>query len=237
MDKQLKSEDGQFTRFIDATSDTVANTDTNLIDDEPTDFIGRKTNTDNKEFVNPAIGEQTGEIKRGRGRPKGSRNRDKSGETIGLQTETLDVGKKERRGRKPRFMLQQDAETTSAFILNTIQTVAIETLGLGAEAQFNQVESLLLALSLPKYLASIELSTIENGTKFLYPLAALLGSTMYGLRIAGMVIEKRKETKEIEVEQETNNQTDTKVNDRNGNTGDINWSVGKIDMSKYNRPI
>jgi hypothetical protein len=235
MDRQFKRENRELTGNDNEPTDTTTNTDTNAIDSEQSDFIGRKINSDNPETIATSIGEITGETKRGRGRPKGSRNKNRTGETIGLQTEAVTGSSKEYKTKKPRFMSEQDAENTSNFILSTIQSIAVETMGLGEPAQLNQVESLLLSLSLPKYLSSIELSTIENGAKFMYPLAAILGASMYGLRIGAMYIEKRKETKE----QETSASDDTTFSDngKQENNGSINWNNKQIDMSKYNRSI
>lgn len=130
--------------------------------------------------------------KRQRGRPKGSTNKNK--ETISLQEEERVTGKSKYSGKKEvRFLTKEEAQKTTEFLLSTVNDLAVNFID--KEAALNAIENSLLAMSLPEYLTSIELSKLEQGSKILYPIMGLAGLTLYSLRVSNIILEKRKQEK------------------------------------------
>jgi len=173
--------------------------------------------------------------KRGRGRPKGSTNKTrKEKEVIGLQEEEVKTGnsgstnfyKKKENTRK--FLSEEEANNTANFILTTVNELAVNFID--SEAGFNALELTLLNMSLPKYLATLELSTLEKGSNLLYPIAGLLGGGMYALRVGSILYAKTKVKKEVEkeVSVEENDYTSEVTED---NKEGIDWTKDKIDLS------
>lgn len=202
-----------------------------------------------------------------RGRPKGSKNKPKEGSsrrektsTIILEEETLldssdtinevaeNIGEattkavknssfyKKDKKKGAKFYSEKEAAETAEIILGTVEGLAVGLVG--DEAAFNVVESTLLRLSLPKYLESMEISTVEKTSKFLFPIMGLVGVSVYGLRIASILIEKKQEQEvkqDIEAErmkqaykeakEENNIPTTEKEVEKMGN--DVEWSKTK----------
>jgi len=129
--------------------------------------------------------------KRQRGRPKGSTN--KSKETITLQEEERLNSKSYTSKKSSRFLTKEEAQKTTEFILSTVNDLAVNFVD--KDAALNPIETSLLAMSLPEYLTSIELSKLEQGSRILYPIMAIAGISLYGLRVSSIVIEKRKQEK------------------------------------------
>lgn len=129
--------------------------------------------------------------KRQRGRPKGSTNKNK--ETISLQEEERLNSKNYSSKKSARFLTKEEAQKTTEFILSTVNDLAVNFID--KEAALNPIETSLLAMSLPEYLSSIELSKLEQGSRILYPIMAIAGISLYGLRVSSIVIEKRKQEK------------------------------------------
>lgn len=208
---------------------------------------------------------------RGRGRPKGSRNKSTTNkETISLQDEEVKFDKNanvnanskvKSKKSNEKLLSEETVNNTTQFILTTIQTLAVQMIG--DEASFNNIETMLLSISLPQYLATLEVSTFDKTTKLLYPIALLAGFGMYGLRISNVVLEKRKAeaTKRKESTQSTNSDynsvSKTEVSEPNSsnNSGfsvdsiyneinpqeqtkdDINWRKDKLYTSELIRKL
>lgn len=220
------------------------------------------------EYGNNTILQPTPNQTRGRGRPKGSRNKTSNNqETISLQDEEVKFDKNanvnsnskvKSKKSNAKLLSEEEVSNTSQFILTTIQTLAVQMVG--EEAAFNNIETMLLSISLPQYLATLEVSTIDKTTKLLYPIALLAGFGMYGLRISNVVLEKRKAEQQKrkenvsgsnngydsvgKVEPLETNQTefskDTLYNETNPleqNTEGINWRKDKIYTSQLIRPV
>ena len=186
---------------------------------------------------------------RKRGRPFGSKNRSKTNttQTINLQEETIDSSGKElptyKSKKKTKFLSEDEAQQTANFILETTNALAVGLLG--NEAALNLVETSLLSISLPKYLATLEIDSIERGSKLMYPLLGIVGVSLYGMRLTGIVMEKRKQAKENSSNKipftENNTSYNNNVKPINGyeeesndssvnehTNGGIEWSKGRI---------
>lgn len=242
---------------------------------------GEITDTDNREennevgsgndYGNSTILQPATNQKRGRGRPIGSKNKNSANkETISLQDEEVKFDKNanvnanskvKTKKSNAKLLSEEEVNNTSQFILTTIQTLAIQMIG--NEAAFNNIETMLLSISLPQYLATLEVSTIDKTTKLLYPIALLAGFGMYGLRISNVVLENRKAEaiKRNENTQTSNSgydsvgKSETPENNSSNNSGfsvdsiynginpqeqhteDINWSKGKIYTSELIRKL
>lgn len=241
---------------------------------------GKITDTDNREennevgsgndYGNSTILEPAPNQKRGRGRPTGSKNKNSANkETISLQDEEVRFDKDanvnanskvKTKKSNAKLLSEEEVNNTSQFILTTIQTLAIQMVG--NEAAFNNIETMLLSISLPQYLATLEVSTIDKTTKLLYPIALLAGFGMYGLRISNVVLEKRKAEAIKRKENLSNNteyynegKTEVKDNTSNNNSGfsvdsiynginqqkqtteDINWRKDKLYTSELIRKL
>lgn len=193
-----------------------------------------ETSNGSNKFDNGTLGEfietstTTDQTPRKRGRPKGSRNKK---ETITVQKEAV-KGK----GYKPNkidkepekvYYSEQEAKSTSDFILSTVQTVMYSLVG--EVAEFNTVEKILLESSLPKYLQTVELSKLAQTSNALYPLAALVGVSLYGLRIGSAYLEQRKDksdestrdNQETTKEEINNNSTEPEKTTRINTTSDL----------------
>lgn len=170
------------------------------------------------------IGEQAQTKKRGR--PKGSKNKNKS--TTNTSEETADFSEETVKGlgsvkvkSKKRVMDSDDANKITEFILTTVQNLAVQSLG--NDAAMNMIEITLLGTSLPKLLTSLEVSTVERMSGVLYPIMGIMGVGLYGLRIASLYKVKN----ENEAQNTTNQQTPTQNNETNQNmsseTSDNSW--------------
>jgi len=156
--------------------------------------------------------------KRKRGRQFGWR-KDKTASaekaTISFQEETL-TGSTEgtTKKRKKAFMNETEANSTTEFILSTIDMLGVALLKTD-EAKLNPIEKALLIQSIPKYLQTLETNTLEKATNLMYPLMGILGFSFYGLRVAAIVVDKRKENQikqEIEKEHENIETVNTNIN-------------------------
>lgn len=193
--------------------------------------------------------------KKPRGRPKGSKNKDTT--TVILQDEEIKYSKDKSAGlddesnsakythtRKKinKFMTPDEAQASSAFILGIANDLAIQVMG--SDAGMNLLEGSLISISLPEYLSTLEISTIEKTKSIAYPVMLLGGVSMWGLRLLAIMNEKRKEAnKENKRQQEINNQQpqDTKTNSNSNTTNqegsDINWKQRQFNPIDYLNPI
>ena len=138
--------------------------------------------------------------KRGRGRPtgwrKGQTNTNTEKASINFQEEeqvtpsTTAFSKR----RKKAFMSETEANSTTEFVLATIDMLGVALLKT-EEAKLNPLEKGLLISAIPKYLQTLETDTLEKATNLMYPLMGILGVSMYALRVASIVVDKRKENK------------------------------------------
>lgn len=183
--------------------------------------------------------------KQKRGRPKGSKNKSSKtsfilqeeeigqSHTAGLNDSSNEVKYKQTRKKIEKFMSKEEAENASQFILGLSNDLAVEIMG--DDAGMNMLESSLLKLALPEYLASMELKTIEKTKSIAYPIMLIGGLSMWGLRLLAIANEKRKENnkqKQQNSEQqftENNTQQQTEVyngvdvNLNNRESSEINW--------------
>lgn len=176
--------------------------------------ILREEDNDFSETLEPTP-EQKNKVKGRRGRPKGSTNKKT---TIFLETEaavdtdelTDDVLKSAtksvknseayKKRKSGKFYTEKQAQETTDLILNTINGIAIGFIG--EEASMNGIEASLLNISLPQYLQTLEISTVEKTSAILYPMIGLVGISLYGLRLSSIIMEKRKQENTIHEQQQ-----------------------------------
>jgi hypothetical protein len=168
-------------------------------------------------------------IKRGRGRPKGSTNKPK--DTATIQAETLGIPSYKKQTNKSTKMSEDNADKTALFILDITQKVV--TSAFKVDGSFNEVENTLLGMSISNYLQSVEFSTVEKMSKILYPLAAIAGVSMYGLRVANSIQEKRLQEQEQRKQEQQDNPNIVQSNNGNSNE-ELKWMKqdGTISLNK-----
>jgi len=129
------------------------------------------------------------------------------------------------------FMSEQDAQTTTDSLIMIVESFATNLLG--DDAKLNMTESIMLRTSLPPLLSSLEISVVEKTSKVLYPIAAITGFVMYGLRLSNMYKNKldneQAYTEQVYSQEESEPTNNTTMKADNGL-----WEQRKtIDFSQY----
>lgn len=235
----------------------------NSPDNETITILDGNENASNGRENNETILQPTTEQRKGkRGRPKGSKNKSSNTtnkETIILESEPEEVEdntsnvngflndatkyvknsnayKNKNKGKSKKFYSESEAQATADFIIETVQVFTTQLSG--TDGSMNVIEQSLLQLSLPKYLETLEVDTVDKTSKFLYPVMGLMGVSLYGLRMVNQILEKRNEDNVVRDKQaeqmkqaykeaqETTTQPDnTEQPEKMGN--DIDWSKTK----------
>lgn len=127
------------------------------------------------------------ETKRGRGRPKGSKNRNKEnifqGE-VGQTEVKRSRSKKQKTDETEKFVSAEEAQQISTLVLAVIEQFGINLVG--EDGHYSMIENTILNASLPAYLATMKKSTVEKVSSIAYPIAILAGFSMYGIRLGNI---------------------------------------------------
>ena len=141
------------------------------------------------------------------------------------------------RKRKKAFMNETEANSTTQFILSTIDMLGVALLKT-EEAKLNPIEKAMLSQSIPKYLQTLETTTIDKAANLMYPLMGILGFSMYGLRVASIVVDKRKENQQKQEIQKEHDNATTSAETINTNGENQEWSTQpnlQNDLNMQNR--
>lgn len=166
--------------------------------------------------------------KRKRGRPIGSTNKAKNQETIYVQDQ---VKQSKSSKQSVKFLSPEESIKLTKQLIDTTEFIA--TRFISPEAKMMDEERLLLEFSLPNYLQTIELSTVEKASSLLYPLAALTGATMYAIRLSALTIEKyktnkqKRETEQVETEVSQYQEESTDKKYKSSTNGEVDWTNRK----------
>lgn len=179
-------------------------------------------------------------IKKPRGRPKGSTN--KKADTIGIEEETVKSYKKTVRKDKSSHYTEQEANEISEYILAAVQGVGYSFVG--EPALLNSTEKLLFGMSLPAYLQTVNLETINKSKNVIFPLAGILGATMYSIRVIKAYreqqhLKKEEETRQAYTENNTFNPEPIDIPEHNTYTerDENKWMSSKPYQNRINNPI
>ena len=194
MDTRNKSKNGRSKAGI-ITEDNISGNEDYSNENNPENTTASGTGTTDSTSGGSSTETTLKPPKRHRGRPKGSKN--KNQETISFQEkETVNsdgttTPKYVPKNKKSKFLSDEECEQTAEFIISTVNDLASNFID--DSAKMNMLETTLIGLALPKYLATLETSSIEKGSKLLYPLMGILGVTVYGIRVASIIVDKSRE--------------------------------------------
>jgi len=183
---------------------------------------------DNQPTIPNVRGDNTSGIgstpKRGRGRPRGSKNKPKqstysnglgrdnqasSGEYATNETTgTIDINqtpilvqeqKGKKRGRKQIVKQIENPGETAETVINTIELAAIQFIG--EEARLEPFERFLIEIGATDTISKVSPEQAAKVAAIISPICLIGGLALYGFRMASVVSDKIKQNKQVELKQ------------------------------------